>query len=423
MRPSSPVSIALGVLLSIPLLTPTTPARGRLSAVAAGTEVRALWVVRDSITSSASIARIVDHAAGHGFNTLLVQVRGRGDAYFSDGIEPRAQLLADQPASFDPLAVMLETAHRAGIEVHAWINVNLVASASSLPATPDHVANCHPEWLMVPHALATELGRANPRDRAYINRLAGWTRTQPRELEGLYLSPIIPAAAAHTVAVVRDLARRYPLDGVHLDYARYPAADFDYSRLALDAFAATMASDLPSPERHRVASRARTNVLAWVEAYPQEWADFRRSRLTALMMRLKTALRAERPRLVTSAAVFPEPTESFTARLQDWRLWAETGLLDVLCPMAYTTDLATFKQQIEEALRVTAPARVWAGIGAYRLTPMQTVTRIETARELGAHGIVLFSYDTIAVRNPDAYLEFIRREAFGTTTAGPHEDR
>src|SRR4051794_32968608 len=44
-------------------------------------EVRALWVLRSSLASPASIAALVQSARDHGFNTLLVQVRGRGDAY------------------------------------------------------------------------------------------------------------------------------------------------------------------------------------------------------------------------------------------------------------------------------------------------------------------------------------------------------
>src|SRR5258708_7944662 len=60
-------------------------------------EVRALWVLRTSLASPESIASLVRSARAHGFNTLLVQVRGRGDAYFNNGIEPRAAELQHQP--------------------------------------------------------------------------------------------------------------------------------------------------------------------------------------------------------------------------------------------------------------------------------------------------------------------------------------
>ena len=56
---------------------------------------------------------------------------------------------------------------------------------------------------------------------------------------------------------------------------------------------------------------------------------------------------------------------------------------------------------------------MWAGIGAYRLSPAQTVENIETARRLGASGIVLFSYDSL-VHPPRGldYLASVGRAAF-----------
>ena len=70
-----------------------------------------MWVLRTSLTSPASIAALVRSARENGFNTLLVQVRGRGDAYYRGGLEPLAPELLRQPATFDPLATVIEAAH------------------------------------------------------------------------------------------------------------------------------------------------------------------------------------------------------------------------------------------------------------------------------------------------------------------------
>src|SRR4051812_10840502 len=78
-----------------------------LAAAPAAEETRALWVLRSSLTSPESIASLVRTAREQGFNTLLVQVRGRGDAYYASTLEPRAAELARQPAGFDPLATLL----------------------------------------------------------------------------------------------------------------------------------------------------------------------------------------------------------------------------------------------------------------------------------------------------------------------------
>jgi uncharacterized lipoprotein YddW (UPF0748 family) len=119
-------------------------------------EVRALWVARTTLTSPAAIETMVKAARAGGFNTLLVQVRGGADAYYNSGLEPRPAALETQP-SFDPLAATIAQAHEAGLQVHAWVNVNLVAGVGEMPSSPDHVIYRHPEWLMVPRTLAEDL--------------------------------------------------------------------------------------------------------------------------------------------------------------------------------------------------------------------------------------------------------------------------
>ncbi len=118
--------------------------------------------------------------------------------------------------------------------------------------------------------------------------------------------------------------------------------------------------------------------------------------------------------MVFSAAVWPDPNEAANRRLQDWRGWLETGLLDVICPMAYTTDPSIFHAQVAGVKQAAGRRPVWAGIGAYRLSAAETVSNIKTARGLGAEGIVLFSYDNLvpqANANPQ-YLANVAEGAF-----------
>lgn len=376
-------------------------------------EVRALWVTRTSLASPASVAALVRRAqAGH-FNTLLVQVRGRGDAYFNDGIEPRAAALDGQPDSFDPLATVLKLAHERNLRVHAWVNASLISSATELPASRAHLVYRHPEWLMVPRALARGMALLDPKSRLYLDKLTRWIRSQPSEVEGLYLSPIPPQAAEATVSVVADIAARYPVDGVHLDYLRYPNDEFDYSREALLAFKADLCGMLSEPDWKRREQALGDDLLAWTEAFPERWREFRRERLTALVARIHDSVKARRPGALFSAAVVPDPADASAHRLQDWDRWVRAGLLDVACPMAYATDGAVFASQIASAREAAGGGRVWAGIGAYRLSTSQTIENIQTARRLGAAGIVLFSYDSlVSTPHGSDYLSHVGRAAF-----------
>jgi uncharacterized lipoprotein YddW (UPF0748 family) len=385
-----------------------------LNAQGAG-QTRALWVTRTTLTSPESIRQMVAAAQAGGFNTLLVQVRGRGDAYYSGGIEPRAAELAGKPA-FDPLAVVLEDAHAAGLKVHAWVAVNLVSSSVTLPASRDHVIYRAPEWLMVPRELAAEMKKINLRSPAYLGRLARWTRANTTIVEGLYTSPLHPAAQDHTAAVIGEIAAKYAVDGIHLDYVRFPNDEFDYSPSAMDAFKISILPDLTDKQKREAAARETIDPAAYPNLYPERWSDFRRSRLTSLVIKIRTAVKTARPGAVVSAAVVPDAQMAYDERLQDWRGWVDQSLLDVLCPMAYTADTDVFQKQIAAARAYAGTRPVWAGIGAYQLSASQTLAHIAAANRLGTAGIILFSYDSlIAPPNGAGSVSELGRAAFGTT--------
>ena len=381
-------------------------------------EIRAMWVLRTSLSSPESIAELVRSARQAGFNTLFVQVRGRGDAYFRGGLEPVPADVLRRPTTFDPLALVLESAHDAGLRVHAWVNVNLVSSAAELPAAREHIIYRHPDWLMVPRDIAQQLAAEDLQSPAYVGRLARWTRQRSTEVEGLYASPIVPAAAQHTEAVVRDIARRYRVDGIHFDYARYPTERFDYSRTAIREFRAFIRPQLTDAQRQSLDADEATDLFAYPDAFPDDWRNFRVERMTALIARLRVAVKEERPSATVSLAAVPDAREALAHRLQDWSAWLNGGLIDALCPMVYTQEASRFAEQVSAAREIAGERPVWAGIGAYRLSPTQTIDNIHTARKLGAAGVILFSYDSLV--NPQSepgYLSTVGRAVFDLRTS------
>ena len=79
--------------------------------------VRALWVVRDHVTSKKKIDEIINFALDNNYNHLFVQIRGRGDAYYSSKLVPRSHLLVN--SSFDPLEYIITEIRGTNIKVHA----------------------------------------------------------------------------------------------------------------------------------------------------------------------------------------------------------------------------------------------------------------------------------------------------------------
>jgi uncharacterized lipoprotein YddW (UPF0748 family) len=352
--------------------------------------------VRTALVSPEAVDRVVDDAAGAGLNALFVQVRGRGDAFYRSSLAPRSVLLERQPKEFDPLRRLLARARMRGLSVHAWVNV-LLAAHFGQPLPRGHVLEKHPDWAMVPKSVATAALVTRGARRLELIAAAGRSEG---DVEGYYLSPSLPGVAAHLEDVVKEIVRAYPVDGLHLDFIRYPGPSFDYSQAALEGFrSASGGSDLIAGPFQGSSARD-----AW-----------RREVLTALTTRLADTARRERPGLVVSAAVAPDEAQAVNNKFQDWPAWVKSGVIAALCPMTYTPDSRLFTQQLEAMReRNGAVHPMWAGIGAYRLDLAGVVEKVTLARRAGAQGVVLFSHASLA----PADLRQLGQQVFGVHLAG-----
>jgi uncharacterized lipoprotein YddW (UPF0748 family) len=293
---------------------------------------KALWVVRDRITTRQAIEELLAHSVAWNIRDLVAQVRGRGDAYYASDLEPRAEALSDP--TLDPLAHLLQGGAAVGVRIHAWANGTFVWSSPErgLPRSNDHLVNAHPDWLLRPDGLT------------YLDPAGG------SDWEGIYIDPTVPAARAHTVRVFEDIVRRYRVEGFHHDYIRYPQVTYARS---LDDHAA----------------------------------------ITDLVRETALRLRAVRPEIVISAAVFPDPTVARERVLQRWPEWAAEGLIDLICPMAYRTD-TTEVGRLLGAARAAAPTTpMWGGLMAYAGEPGRVREQVRAARDAGCEGVILFAYD------------------------------
>ncbi len=352
-------------------------------------ETRAVWVVRDALVSPEAVARVVEDAVHGGFNTLLVQVRGRGDAYYRSDLVPRAEQLAKQPADFDPLQLTIELARKRGLAVHAWINLLLVSNLSRLPRSKTHVALRHPEWLVLPADLVDRIRRLPAGDARRLSARSRYYRNN-RKADGLFLDPALPEVQDHILDVIRELVSSYEMDGLHLDYVRYPGADPGYGLKALPTFMSLNPEAAGSP-----ASSHSRGAVALVKKDLPLWDQFRRDQVTGLVARIQHEVRQLAPDMLLSAAVVADADLAHDSRLQDWKQWLEAGILDVVCPMAYTPEPAAFEDLIRIARHSSSGSRLWAGIGAYKLDGEGIIQQVRLSRKLGADGFVVFSYNTL----------------------------
>ena len=380
-------------------------------------EIRALWVVRFTLTSEETVMEMVERASAAGFNTLIVQVRGRADAFYTSDLEPRGESVRE-PEPFDPLALVIREAHARGMAVHAWVNTHLVWGPTDPPESPRHLVHDHPDWLAVPKALGRVLFAVDPFDSTYLARLVEHAAANDHAVEGIYTSPSHPAVQDRVHAVWLDLARRYDLDGLHFDYIRFPSAEYDYSLGALERFRIWVRLEVDAERFAALDTAYSRDLYAFVEGEPELWDAFRRQQVTTLVERIYRDVKALNPRLVVSAAVIADRELAYDDRFQDWPAWLRDGILDIAVPMAYTPDASRFVDLIDTARDAAGDRRrVWAGIGAYMNTPENTLGMIDIARSEDAGGVVVFSYDWVVGEGEgdpsNPLLERIGRARFG----------
>ena len=336
---------------------------------------RAVWVhlFDGALKTRDGIRRVVVDLVSAEATAIIAEVVLRQDAYYGSEVLAHTADPTLEPG-LDVLAVLIEEAHAAGLEVHAWIPVAPTWHESyvGLPA-PDG-------WLTAEHGL-----NAPEADRWVTRTVDGTWDT--------YLDPGLPEVRAHLAAVVGEIASEYDVDGIHLDYVRYASQRHGYHPRALVRYQQeTGATGTPAPD-------------------DPAWSQWRREQVTELARAAAAAVEASGSPAMLSAAViswgdgpggpttpsFAE-TRAYTDALQDWEDWAEAGLVDVIMPMNYfreaKPDQAAWLRTwlaYQQHLTARTGARIVPGIAGYLNSPSDALTQVGLAMS-GGGAAAVYSY-------------------------------
>ncbi len=337
----------------------------------------ALWIVRHNISTPEKIDKLIDLVKDTNIKNIFVQVRGRGDSYYNSEFEPQA---FDVPAGFDPLKYLIEKIGKSDIKIHAWVNVSFVLNAGSSHREAKHILSRHPEWITYDYS-----GRA-------------MTEYSRRELsrnliEGFFLDPAIPEVKDYIVSIVNDILSKYPVDGVHLDFIRYPYSgynsyakkyfsDFGYNPIARKIFKKEYGMDPLYINRFKDSPEK--------ELFDQ----FRRDQITEIVKRINKAVKAKDNNIILSAAVMPRYDWSRKVYFQDWPLWLDENYIDLACVMSYSSSIAGFKSYVDYANGTNHKEKIFMGISVNKKTGLRkTLAQIDLSYKNGMRGFSIFSFD------------------------------
>lgn len=360
------------------------------SAVALDVEMRGLWVVRDALTSTESISELVEYAHQNNYNTIFVQVRGAGDAYYISETEPRPSSLDDCPPDFDPLDLIIRLAGEKNISVHAWLNTMYAFPGKGYELDYSHILFKHPDWITV--------GRDIP-DPWDVERV----ELLKRDSEGLYLSPFQNGVVEYLCSVVGELVENYDLDGIHLDFIRYPNVRFGYDQVARYEFKEKYGIDPLKFAYHQVNSQTPYSYgEIYIDVMTIQWYQYRADCITNVVEQIADTIKEKNEGIQYSTAVWFPPTFSFRYVGQEWVKWLDEGYIDFAVPMAYWADIEDFDSHIKPLTE--SGLKVSVGLGAWEKGRERIEEEIEHLRGIGVLGYVLFSYNDI-YKNREQWAE------------------
>jgi len=337
----------------------------------------ALWIVRHNISTPEKIDQLVDLIKDTNIKNIFVQVRGRGDSYYNSEFEP---LAPDVPAGFDPLKYLIEKISKTDINIHAWINVSFVLNFEDYPPDMKHILFKHPEWITYDYS-----GRA----------MSEYSKKELEKnlLEGFFIDPAIPEVKEYIADIVKDILTKYNVNGVHLDFIRYPYSGYSsYEKKYLSDFGY-------NPTARRIFKKKygidpikinRINETPQKELFDQ----FRRDQITEIVKKINRMVKSKDNNLLLSAAVMPRYDYGKKVYFQDWPVWLNKNYIDLACVMSYTASTSGFKNYINYANYTHSNDRIFMGIGVKKNTKLKkAMEQIDISYNNGMRGFAIFSFD------------------------------
>lgn len=317
------------------------------------TEGRALWNHSGLGAYPGDWERSAKELASAGVNIILPNMAWAGVAHYPSKILPQSKTFTQYG---DQIAHCVAAAHKHGLEVHVWkITWNLEGAP-----------------------------------KEFVEKIRAEGRTQVSATgEALnWLCPSHPKNVLLELESSLEIVTNYDVDGIHLDYIRYPGSHACYCDGCRQRF--VFATRLQIDEWPAA-------VLPKTGTHSEKYIEWRVQQITRLVRLLHKRLRAADPDIKLSAAVFGWYPGCITTIGQDWIAWAKAGYIDFVCPMNYTEDPVYFTELLTNQIALMPEGvPIYPGIGATAsnslLTPDAVVEQIYVSRNLGASGWTIFDY-------------------------------
>lgn len=324
-----------------------------------------------------------------GINTIAVNLLTGGGTYYNTtvtvpGINGTAAYGAFPNLSpgVDQLAALAAAAEKYGVDLYAWKT----------------------NW---------QLLTRTPQQQAFRDWMASQGRLQV-DAFGNTLNALDPSIAANRdleVATMVEVAKKVGIKGILFDYIRFDSGDSSFSPASKAAFEQLLGVTLPAD---------------WIPlvrlggTYYNTWVAWRQTLITDVVSRTSAQVRAEKPYVKITAAVFANWIVDKSTIGQDWVSWLNAGYLDFAVPMDYNSSNAGFEASIVNQ-------RTWAGSKTFypaiglsstgnNMPADQVIDQIKITRARSTGGFFIFNLDR------DELRRIVPTLGLGVTSAAPFQE-
>ncbi len=297
------------------------------------------------------LIRILDQYQRANINTVIFQTRVRAALLYPSKIEPWELSLtgvAGKDPGYDPLAFCIDECHKRGMELHAWV-------------------------VCIP---------IGTKERQAKYGAASLTRKRPELVKTakggeMFMIPGKPETADHIANICKEIVENYDVDGISLDYIRYPESIYNFSDENL-----------------------------YPRASSQSKADWKRENITRIVRRVHDVVKPIKPWVKLSSSPIGKYKDTsrysaggwngYNALWQDPILWLKEDWQDLLFPMMYFTGNNYYPFLFQWAEMANGHP-ICPGLGIYFLDPREgrwTLNEVRaemhTARNSGIGGIAFY---------------------------------
>lgn len=332
-------------------------------------EFRGVWI-RPNSKNLAQIQDTLDKIKDTGINNVFLETYYHGRTIFPSRVMREYGFNEQNPEfqGVDVLAIWVREAHKRKIKVHCWFESFYIGNKPP-QYDPKNILYVKPSWMNRTKSKADFEGFVS----------------HPQEHNGYFLDPANSEVTNFLLNLISEMAGRYDIDGVNIDYVRYPnimkenySNQWGYTQFARNEFKNLYGID---------PIELNKNDDFW-----DTWCEYRSDKITSYIQKASELFKNRN--ILFSAVIFPDYKISKKTKFQDWALWLDKKYIDAVTPLILTSDDELANSMLSEIKKKSNNAIVYPGLfaGFIESDPEDLLKQIHAIRKLKLNGVILFDW-------------------------------